>query len=757
MGTYFSVNAWCLCTTVMLSSADKTCSPSPTIPETCIIDQLAKYTIDIGDFDCGSSYKNCIITCGDTDRKDSGCSDNNADAPPYIKCPNHPDCNQCVVNCDKAKSCRGLTIYGYNCNTLQINIRDSDQKEMDIYAPGNNGNLVINTQGSIYNKMAKFKENKIFSSSKSSPTNNMIFNLNDGDDCTSNIINASYISGDLNFQCTDTCDFTVIDATHVAGDFNYLCSSTSSCSDTTIIAQYIQGNIDIKCTDNAICSVSDTLNNYGIDTRFNKGNVTFTCDQNANCNQQQIYCPNDYNGVTLDECRIFCNSNGLGCSNVDVFGIEGIYDVKWECMDGSATVCDASTLHCGDNYSRNSLITYTNPNWHYSNTDCAISPSPSTAPTTPPTNSPSLAPTSPPSRTPTSPPSIAPTLTPTKSPSFTPTIPPSIAPTNNPSLTPTFIPSKAPTLPPSKAPTSPPSVFPTTAPSYSPTACIDANHNISSVDGYEENINDKIFNLHFNNIFDVNKKIISDKPGQFYGYKFSNLSNDNKQELICSEISSCLVSTIIFENNSICHLKCNETLACSNSIVNMTECAKTHIICNGIDACNSMYVSISTNNNYEIDIQCGMKSSCNDMVIDMTGNGLSNIQCIDLNACDGLQIYIEPKYYKNNYLHLFSHSNDVLFSNGFGYEEVDGSQQYIKCNTKDQFIRWNDSVIYTNELLEPLILNEYTNNLFPCSGVTVECFQPNNTNNTNNTIEISDCAMNFAADISDFNITSTSP
>eukprot|EP01084_Bolivina_argentea_P227889 384970_1 len=481
----------------------------------------------------------------------------------------------------------------------------------------------------------------------------------------------------------------------------------------------------------------------------------------------------DLYNIPGDACADDCNFEGLGlstngCSYLDG---DGRSNVNWynavgsNCyFNGGVPAFNGQTAISQSLYILNPYIDIPTPR---PTTDPTFNPTyiptnqptsnPTTNPTNDPTSQPTIEPTTEPTFNPTTEPTTEPTLTPTKSPSFTPTIPPSIAPTNNPSLTPTFIPSKAPTLPPSKAPTSPPSVFPTTAPSYSPTACIDANHNISSVDGYEENINDKIFNLHFNNIFDVNKKIISDKPGQFYGYKFSNLSNDNKQELICSEISSCLVSTIIFENNSICHLKCNETLACSNSIVNMTECAKTHIICNGIDACNSMYVSISTNNNYEIDIQCGMKSSCNDMVIDMTGNGLSNIQCIDLNACDGLQIYIEPKYYKNNYLHLFSHSNDVLFSNGFGYEEVDGSQQYIKCNTKDQFIRWNDSVIYTNELLEPLILNEYTNNLFPCSGVTVECFQPNNTNNTNNTIEISDCAMNFAADISDFNITSTSP
>ncbi len=42
--------------------------------------------------------------------------------------------------------------------------------------------------------------------------------------------------------------------------------------------------------------------------------------------------------------------------------------------------------------------------------------------------------------------------------------------------------------------------------------------------------------------------------------------------------------------------------------------------------------------------------------------------------------------------------------------EKDASEQYITCNTQNHYIKWNDSEIYTDESLRPIILNEYNNN-----------------------------------------------
>ena len=54
-------------------------------------------------------------------------------------------------------------------------------------------------------------------------------------------------------------------------------------------------------------------------------------------------------------------------------------------------------------------------------------------------------------------------------------------------------------------------------------------------------------------------------------------------------------------------------------------------------------------------------------------------------------VEIDPDNYHNNFLNMYSHSINVIFNNGFGYEEEDASQSYVKCNELNHFIKYNSS------------------------------------------------------------------
>ena len=162
-----------------------------------------------------------------------------------------------------------------------------------------------------------------------------------------------------------------------------------------------------------------------------------------------------------------------------------------------------------------------------------------------------------------------------------------------------------------------------------------------------------------------------------------------------------------------------------------------------------MEININSNTQQRVLIECGASTSCSDITINITGNARSNITCYDLNACISMEIIIDSDNYKNTLLNMYSFSDDILFFNGFGYGETDGSQQYITCNTESQFIQYPTNLsLQTTQALTPSVLNEYQGQKFPCDGIQIECFEDENSTST------SSCDMTHSIGTTGFNIPS---
>ena len=102
-------------------------------------------------------------------------------------------------------------------------------------------------------------------------------------------------------------------------------------------------------------------------------------------------------------------------------------------------------------------------------TPFAVTPTPTSTPTSTPTNTPTPTPTKTPTPTPTNTPTPTPTKTPTPTPTKTPTPTPTKTPTPTPTKTPTPTPTKTPTPTPTKTPTPTPTKTPTPKPTNTPT------------------------------------------------------------------------------------------------------------------------------------------------------------------------------------------------------------------------------------------------------------------------------------------------
>eukprot|EP01083_Nonionella_stella_P142221 439617_1 len=325
-------------------------------------------------------------------------------------------------------------------------------------------------------------------------------------------------------------------------------------------------------------------------------------------------------------------------------------------------------------------------------------PAPTAAPTRAPSQPPTAPPTQSPTDNPTNVPSVSPSNMPTFSPSNAPTVAPSIPPTNAPSAVPTRAPSHdpavapsiAPSIAPTHAPSSAPSSPPTIAPSMAPTTCYEGN--VFTNDGFEESIHNKILTLEFKNkVTDAGKIMVANDQIQHLNEEIAHFTNDITQEMQCIASGSCLGSYITFRDNTYCNLLCNDVISCHDAIVNVTNCQSTEIICNGSNSCDSMSIEVRSDaaNDYNLSIHCGTTSSCSNIMIGIDGQIHSDINCIGLNACDGAIITVDAAIYKRNTLNMLSYSESVTFANGFGYEEEDASQQYINCNQREQFIKYN--------------------------------------------------------------------
>eukprot|EP01083_Nonionella_stella_P298711 1013867_1 len=327
-----------------------------------------------------------------------------------------------------------------------------------------------------------------------------------------------------------------------------------------------------------------------------------------------------------------------------------------------------------------------------------------------------------------------------------PTPAPSMAPTTSPTHSPTLAPSSSPTSPPSLAPSLPPTSSPTHSPSSAPTTCYE-NGNQTSHDGYDENIHDKIKRLDFtNDIIDLDNMMYIMNEVEFYG-KPLMFQNQLEEQVICTGTVACHGSSLSFSNMSVCNVLCDGPYSCARRSIYIDECQNCEIICNGTHSCDDMKVAMDSSSSGILNVYCGLGTSCNNLEINVFGNSITSTACIGLNACDGLTINVDPDDYKNNKLQMFSYSDNVTLSNGFGYEELNDSAQYVECHETSTYIEWNES-LNADEQVTPLILDEYEGGRFPCESVTIGCFQANNSQ------YVSYCNMKFTVKADTFTIKS---
>eukprot|EP01083_Nonionella_stella_P058875 154120_1 len=263
------------------------------------------------------------------------------------------------------------------------------------------------------------------------------------------------------------------------------------------------------------------------------------------------------------------------------------------------------------------------------------------------------------------------TLDPTTSPTYAPT-PATAYPTTPPSLAPSMPPTSSPTSAPSVSPTlSPP---PSVAPTASPTTCYENGNQVSD-DGWELSVYDMIKTLQFSN--EVTGVMRINTTFEIHGESLT-FENQLEEEVICEAPAACHggdSGSFSFRNMSICNVLCSAPYACYSRFVYIDDCQHSEIICNGTHSCEYMKVSMHSSSHGVLNVHCGLETSCGNLEINVLGNAVTSTACIGLNACDGLTINVDPKYYKNHKLQMFSYSNNVTLSNGFGYEEVNGTVQ----------------------------------------------------------------------------------
>eukprot|EP01084_Bolivina_argentea_P295519 508800_1 len=314
------------------------------------------------------------------------------------------------------------------------------------------------------------------------------------------------------------------------------------------------------------------------------------------------------------------------------------------------------------------------------------------------------------------------------------TMNPTPKPTQSPTVV-TFSPSQTPTqvsVDPSVSPTQNP-----TLPSANPTeqACVGEEKL-----NFEETLEILISNITV--IPSNNTKIKGTQIAEFADQTVPSFVNDDTQQLYCTHLVSCYRSKISFINNSICNIICNGSLSCAYSSINIVSCNHVNILCNGEQSCESANISINNENislqpNNSIIINCGLETSCTMLNVDIlhNNNTTTTISCFEANSCDN--IYIEVDEYKNSILKLYSYSSNVIFNNHFGLQNIEKTQQFVECNTKQRYIEWNETL--NDNIIIDLIEKEYTNKIFPCTDVTVQCGQ----NKSVNTYSRYNCTMNY--------------
>eukprot|EP01084_Bolivina_argentea_P142656 250603_1 len=208
---------------------DITCTLPSKIDDTCYITK--QYLSDSRTIQCNTNFTNCQVQLGDVDS-------NNAwqkNLQSTIHCPS-VECDTCIIQCNSEFACYHITIFGYNCSSLQVIVAHY-QDDVTIHAPGNGGNLLLNTY--IERVSAGFSQGQIYSSPYG--TKNMIINF--AAMARANYIDGTYVTDYLNVTCNELCFESQIICPNDA-HCNIDCNSNSYCG--AMIVKAIEGTHDVN-------------------------------------------------------------------------------------------------------------------------------------------------------------------------------------------------------------------------------------------------------------------------------------------------------------------------------------------------------------------------------------------------------------------------------------------------------------------------------------------------------------------------------
>eukprot|EP01084_Bolivina_argentea_P004282 8148_1 len=217
------------------------------INETCYIERTSNKNKKNVNYICDPRYKNCEIIC-------SGPA-HYYETNEFFHCPSN-DCDSCTINLNAQQACNGATIYSNNCFTVNVNI-NSAQESMKIYAPGNNGNLMLNANGNNDNGI--LDSSTIYSVEN---TKNII--LDSALSFSNNLIKGIYITGYLNVSC-HWCTFTEIVCPYINNELRCFIECRY-CNNMIINAVQGTKNVNwMSCDDNDEQSCLDAMLRCNLD------------------------------------------------------------------------------------------------------------------------------------------------------------------------------------------------------------------------------------------------------------------------------------------------------------------------------------------------------------------------------------------------------------------------------------------------------------------------------------------------------------
>eukprot|EP01084_Bolivina_argentea_P214558 364242_1 len=109
-------------------------------------------------------------------------------------------CEECKIKCEDYNSCSQMTVQGYDCAILSVDIISSHHQNVSIYAPGSGGKLYFNV---LHDENIRTYRLYYFNIYSSPGTYDMILDLSKCYRCQFNQINGTFVTHALNFTCSD--------------------------------------------------------------------------------------------------------------------------------------------------------------------------------------------------------------------------------------------------------------------------------------------------------------------------------------------------------------------------------------------------------------------------------------------------------------------------------------------------------------------------------------------------------------------------